>query len=699
MRIIPFLSVMSLSVTLASITSCQSSVSQTETLLPDIYLSDYNLDFGEVAWGSTEYRTVYVENKGELPMGVHEIKLEEEGFESSFSLTYYTAAITCADQSVLDVQDAEDWNPNLSEGDFLLFPGCRLGIEVGYKPDIVGDAYASVYVQSFIEEPAEDASGSAAFKPSFYRDPVHFKETIMLHGSSSLGKGNIKVSPRTLDFGHLWTEESYTKQVVVQNVGDGDLLLGLPYLGSDCVAGDFQLNLSALDPDYRIPAGESTVFEVKFTASSIEGTSCTIMVPSDDADSPMIEVRLKGNIGVDPNNQAPRVSLIYPQPGYVHNSSDPLRIQMSIFDVNQPADSLFCKVKSLTLDVGAYNCAATNANGYVEVEIPFENLVPGVDTWLITVTDQSELQSFASTTVLFGTTFPDSDDDGDGYGTEGDVVDCDDTNATVYPNAAELVDGLDNDCDLLVDERTLAGDDDGDSVSELDGDCDDNDPESYPGAPEQPDLKDNDCDGVVDERTSLSDDDGDGFSEVDNDCNDRNPDINPAAVEICDGIDNNCNNLRDQQEGCVTIDSEPVLIGGIQMSARAISVGESTTMTVFVHEEDGQDIEYLWKEDSVLTANGHIAISDPTAKTITWTAPPDVSGQGQAFSVYVLISDEDGNQDWVFDEISVYPAPVPQVLVSTVSTQSQGCGSSSSTALLLPLLPLVALGLRRRKAE
>jgi hypothetical protein len=98
---------------------------------------------------------------------------------------------------------------------------------------------------------------------------------------------------------------------------------------------------------------------------------------------------------------------------------------------------------------------------------------------------------------------PPVDVDGDGYAVD---TDCDDTDPTVNPGAAEVCDdGIDNDCDGLVDaadpdcEGPPPVDADGDGYT-ADADCDDANPAINPGAAEVcDDGIDNDCDGLVDD--------------------------------------------------------------------------------------------------------------------------------------------------------------------------------------------------------
>jgi hypothetical protein len=127
------------------------------------------------------------------------------------------------------------------------------------------------------------------------------------------------------------------------------------------------------------------------------------------------------------------------------------------------------------------------------------------------------------------------DGDGDGYSTGGG--DCDDGDATVHPGAAETPNDVDDDCDGEKDEGTIARDDDGDGYCERSvgctdgstgGDCDDSSVTSSPTAPEVLDGRDNDCDARIDEGTAASDDDGDGYSENGGDCDDADPLANPG---------------------------------------------------------------------------------------------------------------------------------------------------------------------------
>ena len=116
--------------------------------------------------------------------------------------------------------------------------------------------------------------------------------------------------------------------------------------------------------------------------------------------------------------------------------------------------------------------------------------------------------------------------------------DCDDANASVRPGGPELCDGLDNDCNGASDEPF---DGDGDGVGAC-LDCDDADPVAHPGAVEVCDSVDNDCDGKRDEGFDA---DLDGFATCRGDCDDTNALVNPFGTEVCNGFDDDCSGAID----------------------------------------------------------------------------------------------------------------------------------------------------------
>ncbi len=197
------------------------------------------------------------------------------------------------------------------------------------------------------------------------------------------------------------------------------------------------------------------------------------------------------------------------------------------------------------------------------------------------------------------------DSDGDGWGDDGSTLslceaqsgwvaeagDCDDNDNDIHPDADELCDGIDNNCDDAidgddaVDPATWYIDNDGDgyghngrtaeSCEQPSGyvaqgdDCDDGLSSVNPGADETCNEVDDDCDGLTDNSpvdgvTWYRDSDGDGYGSstttrdaceqpsgyVSNseDCDDTRPAVNPSVDEYCDGMDNDCDGVTDEDD-------------------------------------------------------------------------------------------------------------------------------------------------------
>jgi subtilase family serine protease len=235
-----------------------------------------------------------------------------------------------------------------------------------------------------------------------------------------------------------------------------------------------------------------------------------------------------------------------------------------------------------------------------------------------------------------------ADTDNDGYGDASSTIeaclapsgyvndhtDCDDSNAAVHPGATEICNGIDDDCDGLIDEGvkiTVYADADGDgygnpAVSQLvctipsgyvtnNTDCNDNASNVHPGAIEICNNIDDNCNGVVDEGVKLTfyaDVDGDGYGNPaasimacaqpggyvtnNTDCNDGNANVHPGAVEICNGLDDNCDGTID--EGFTySLSANSIL----SSNGNIFCAGTSTMLTI-TGGLLGSSADWLWYE-------------------------------------------------------------------------------------------------------
>ena len=141
------------------------------------------------------------------------------------------------------------------------------------------------------------------------------------------------------------------------------------------------------------------------------------------------------------------------------------------------------------------------------------------------------------------------DDDLDGHGFQ---CDCDDANNAIHPEADEHCDGVDEDCDDLIDNDAVDGvifyrdaDSDGEGAAAITATA---------------------CDGSVPP----------GYVANSRDCDDNTAAVSTAALEVCDGLDNNCNGSTD--DGLVCDDAaagDPAVDGAALVGCACSSSGGS----------------------------------------------------------------------------------------------------------------------------
>jgi len=199
--------------------------------------------------------------------------------------------------------------------------------------------------------------------------------------------------------------------------------------------------------------------------------------------------------------------------------------------------------------------------------------------------------------------------------------------------------------------------------TEASGDCDETDAAVNPDAVEICDGQDNDCNGVADDddasdaETWYLDSDGDGFGEalvtttacaqpvgyvaqeVATDCDDAVAEINPDAEEICnDGLDNNCSGTAEACElGLETADL--VLMGyaaGDQAGKSLSNIGDL--------DGDGYDTLLVAARSAYATAGAVYLLDGPLSagSSVLDTSLAEAVIHGEAIGEYAAVSSTDG---------------------------------------------------------
>ncbi len=308
--------------------------------------------------------------------------------------------------------------------------------------------------------------------------------------------------------------------------------------------------------------------------------------------------------------------------------------------------------------------------------------------------------------LAFTDYYTDADSDGDGAGTAMsecadpgvgfslNAADCDDTNSTINLAATEVCNGVDDNCDTVIDtdatdQSTWYVDGDSDfygdpAMSELacdqplgyvadNTDCADSDAAINPGATEILDNSvDEDCSGVADMTPSATDTDGDGYDAIvdgGTDCDDTDALVNPGMAEVSlDGVDNDCDGLANASD-TVGICAAPS--AGLESFSWQLWLRDVT-----VYPDGNSDVawDFPGYAQGIGTLCADFTLID--GNILALNGPFDIDGDGQYGEEAV-----DGDGVWAYMDVVNVSAVTGDGYPISLTNTSWGAGSNGESVI------------------
>ena len=341
------------------------------------------------------------------------------------------------------------------------------------------------------------------------------------------------------------------------------------------------------------------------------------------------------------------------------------------------------------------------------------------------------------------------DTDSDGWGDPGATTDacsvpggyaelpgdCDDTNSNIHPDATEICNELDDNCDGDIDDddasvdlssaTTWYADGDGDGYGDVDttvsacaepsgygldaSDCNDADSAVNPAATEICNTFDDDCDGDIDDDdasvdtstglTTWVDADGDGYGDPtsttewtctvpsgriddDTDCDDSDSAVNPGATEICNELDDDCDSDIDDEDSSLDLSTAFTWYADTDGDG----YGDASTATIACDEPSGYGADDSDCDDSTaLSSPDGVELYDGEDNNCDGDVDEDLykgTGTDGALSVTTttdLSTDASGSRS-VADAVAY---SVTAISSATVTLDSTAAGLSTGDEVLL----------------